>query len=137
MTPGWLLHDDTVSALLAGTPAGVRLHVLKLEHPQLGISALTQARLLDRLNWLEAIQTARLRALLDEFFRWVEVLPWDGAAARQLPRYQHSARTHGSQLSQHDLMLAAQAQAHALPLVSPNPGFDVLPDLRRESWANG
>jgi predicted nucleic acid-binding protein len=135
MTPAWLLHTTVARDLISGRQPALRAQLLRLEHPRLGLSVISQARLLESVARLPARQQPPMLELLEEFFRWVVVLPWDGSAASRYARLRvaHQAPQR-SGWSDHELMLAAHALALELPLVSGEPFFDQIQGLRRVSW---
>lgn len=137
MTPAWLLHTATARDLITGASPHLRAHLLALDVPRLGISVVTQAALLesvDRLAQEHGDRYTRVADVLDEFFRWVEILPWDQAAASRYVQCRGLVRRGELALGEHDLMLAAHALSAELPLVSADAAFDTVPGLRREDW---
>ena len=137
MTPAWLLHTTVARDLISGREPGLRAWVLKLEHPRLGLSVISQALLLESVARLPLSQQAGMMGLLQEFFRWMAILPWDGAAASHYARLRVESRlgqAPSSQTTDSELMLAAHALALDLPLVCADTRLDAIAGLQRVSW---
>ena len=64
----------------------------------------------------------------------MEVLPWDSAAAQQYSRIRAALEDRGEPMGNLDLMIAAQALALDLVLVSSDAVFRRVKGLKIEDW---
>jgi tRNA(fMet)-specific endonuclease VapC len=77
----------------------------------------------------------RLQAL-ERLFAPFLSLPFDDQAAQHYGDIRHRLELQGSLIGPNDLMIAAIGRAHALTLVSSDPGFRRVPGLTVEDWAH-
>jgi len=72
---------------------------------------------------------------VDRLLQTVVVLPFDQAAAREAGRILAWLESRGEMIGPYDILLAAQALASALTLVTANTGeFQRVPGLAVENW---
>ncbi len=75
------------------------------------------------------------RVVVEEFLLRVEVLVWDSAAARHYARLRATLEEHGEPMGNLDLMIAAQALAAGVILVTNDRVFRRVKGLRIEDWS--
>ena len=127
----YLLDTNTVSHALRGHPK-VLARMIAVPMASLGISVVTEGELLFGLA--RRAEAVRLRVLVEEFLRRVDVVPWDRECARCYGDLRASLNERGKSLASLDLMIAAQAQALDAALVSNDQAFSHCEDLPREDW---
>lgn len=128
----YLLDTNTVSHALRGHPK-VLARMTTVAMAGMCISAITEGELLFGLA--RRPDAARLHALVDEFLRRVDVLPWDRAAAGCYGNLRAALGSRGKALAPLDLLIAAQAQAIGAVLVSNDQVFAHCEGLVWEDWA--
>jgi tRNA(fMet)-specific endonuclease VapC len=82
-------------------------------------------------------QTAKLsenRRRSGQLVRHVRLWQFDAETARVYGAVFIELRRLGRALSQVDMMLAALARQHKLPVLTTDRDFEALPDLRTENW---
>jgi len=99
---------------------------------EVGISVITEAEL--RFGVARLPQATRLAAVVEEFLLRVEVLPWTSEAARRHAHLRAALEQHGEPMGNLDLMIAAQALAEGLILVSNDRVFRRVKGLKVEDW---
>jgi tRNA(fMet)-specific endonuclease VapC len=129
----YLLDTNTVSYVIKGNFPRVRERLLKVPISEVGISVITEAEL--RFGVARLPQAARLGTVVEEFLLRVEVLPWDSAAARHYARLRAALEEHGEPMGNLDLMIAAQALAAEVILVTNDRVFRRVKSLRVEDWS--
>jgi tRNA(fMet)-specific endonuclease VapC len=100
---------------------------------ELGTSVITEAELLFGLA--RRPEATKLKTVVGEFLLRVEVLPWDSAAARQYLRIRATLQDAGEPMGNLDLMIAAQALASDVVLVSSDTVFKRVKGLKIEDWS--
>jgi tRNA(fMet)-specific endonuclease VapC len=106
---------------------------LKIPVSEVGISVVTEAEL--RFGVARLPQAARLALAVEEFLLRVEVLPWNSAAARHYANLRTALEQHGEPMGNLDLMIAAQALAAGVILVSNDRVFRRVKGLTVEDWS--
>jgi tRNA(fMet)-specific endonuclease VapC len=130
----YLLDTDTVSYALRGV-GGVRERLLRQRPSEIAVSALAVAEL--RFG-AERKKSKRLHRLIDAFCGGVTVLPFDEPAATRFGVVGAALAAKGRPIGQIDTLIAAQALAGSLTLVTHNlRHFSRVPGLRCVSWAGG
>ena len=128
----YLLDTNTVSYIIKGNPR-VQKRLLRVAMAEVGISVITEAELLFGLA--RRPEATRLKAVVEEFLLRVDVLPWDSAAAHQYSRIRATLEGSGEPMGNLDLMIAAQALALDLVLVSSDAVFRRVKGLKIEDWS--
>ena len=72
----------------------------------------------------------KLRAIESE----LPVLPVDTATARHYATLRKALKTAGTPIPRHDLWISAQAAQHAVPVLSRDSHFDLVPGIQRVTW---
>ena len=129
----YLLDTNTVSYVIKGNFSQVRERLLKVPISEVGISVITEAELCFGVARLP--QAAKLGIVVEEFLRRVEILVWDWAAARADARLRATLEENGEPIGNLDLMIAAQAGAVGLILVSNDRVFRRVKGLKVEDWS--
>jgi tRNA(fMet)-specific endonuclease VapC len=129
----YLLDTNTVSYIIKGNRPRVRERLLRVAMAEIGISVITEAELLFGLA--RRPEAAKLKTVVDEFLLRVEVLSWDSEAAQQYARVRATLEDAGEPMGNLDLMIAAQALASGLVLVSSDAVFRRVKGLKVEDWS--
>jgi tRNA(fMet)-specific endonuclease VapC len=132
MPVGYLLDTNTVSYIIKGNPR-VQKRLLRVAMAEVGISVITEAELLFGLA--RRPDATKLKTVVEEFLLRVEVLPWDSGAAQQYSRIRAKLEGGGEPMGNLDLMIAAQALALDLVLVSSDAVFRRVKGLKIEDWS--
>src|SRR5580698_1057314 len=112
----YLLDTNTVSYIIKGNRPRVRERLLRVIMAEVGVSVITEAELLFGLA--RRPDATKLKTLVDEFLLRVEVLPWDSGASQQYATIRAALEDDGEPMGNLALMIAAQAAALDLILVS-------------------
>jgi tRNA(fMet)-specific endonuclease VapC len=128
-----LLDTNTVSYIIKGNRPRVRERLLRVAMAEVGISVITEAELLFGL--VRRPDATKLKTLVEEFLLRVEVLPWNSGAAQQYARIRATLEGNGEPMGNLDLMIAAQALALDLVLVSSDAVFRRVKGLKIEDWS--
>ena len=128
----YLLDTNTVSYIIKGNRPRVRERLLKVAMAEVGISVITEAELLFGLA--RRPDATKLKIVVEEFLLRVEVLPWNSEAAQQYSRIRAALESAGEPMGNLDLMIAAQALALDLVLVSSDAVFRRVKGLKIEDW---
>jgi tRNA(fMet)-specific endonuclease VapC len=129
----YLLDTNTVSYIIKGNRPRVRERLLGVPMAEVGISVITEAKLLFGLARRPA--ATKLRIVVEEFLLRVEVLAWGSDAAQQYATIRAALESGGEPIGNLDLMIAAQALASDLILVSSDAVFKRVKNLKIEDWS--
>jgi tRNA(fMet)-specific endonuclease VapC len=128
----YLLDTNTVSYIIKGNLPRVRERLLRVPMAEVGISVITEAELLFGLA--RRPEATKLRTVVEEFVLRMEVFPWDSKAAQQCSKIRATLEGGGEPMGNLDLMIAAQALASGLVLVSSDAVFRRVKGLKIEDW---
>ncbi|MGA8492112.1 MAG: type II toxin-antitoxin system VapC family toxin [Terriglobales bacterium] len=128
----YLLDTNTASYVIKGNFPRVREHLLKVPMAEVGISAVTEAEL--RFGVERKPEALRLKIAVEEFLLRVEVLPWDSDAAQQYAQVRADLERTGKPIGNLDPMIAAQALAAQVVLVTHDHMFRRVKRLQIEDW---
>jgi tRNA(fMet)-specific endonuclease VapC len=131
MAVRYLLDTNTASYAIKGS-VSVRQRLQKSAPAEVAISVITEAEL--RFGVLRLPAAKRLAFVVDEFLRFIDILPWDSAAAQEYAQLRASIEQEGRPMGNMDLMIAAQSLALELTLVSSDRVFRRVKDLNLEDW---
>ncbi len=129
----YLLDTNTVSYIIKGNRPRVRERLLRVEMAEVGISVITEAELLFGLA--RRPDATKLKTVVEEFLLRVDVLPWDSEAAQQYSIIRATLEGGGEPMGNLDLMIAAQALASDIVLVSSDTVFRRVKGLKIEDWS--
>jgi Predicted nucleic acid-binding protein, contains PIN domain len=132
MAVRYLLDINTASYIIKGNFPRVRERLLKVPMAEVGISVITEAEL--RFGVARRPEAISLKKVVEEFLLRVESLAWDSAAAREYARLRALLEKDGAPIGNLDLMIAAQAVAAAVVLVTRDHVFRRVKRLRVEDW---
>ena len=133
MPARYLLDTNTVSYIIKGNVPRVRERLLKVPTADVAISVITEAEL--RFGVLRHPDAKRLNIIVDEFLRFVEIKPWDSAAALGYAELRAALEHEGKPMGGLDMMIAAHALALGSVLVTSDRVFELLKGLKVEDWA--
>jgi len=128
----YLLDTNIASYVIKGEFPPLRDKLARVPISELGISVITEAELRFGVN--RKPEATRLKQAVDEFFRRVEILPWDSAAAQHYAELRGVLEDAGSPMANFDLMIAAQALAADVVLVTHDRVFHRVKQLKIEDW---
>jgi len=130
----YLLDTDICIYIINKKPAAVLKRVQSRQPGQIAISAITVAEL--EYGVARSRDPGRNRIALLEFLFPFTILDFDQKAAMEYGRIRSSLEARGRPVGPMDLLLAAQAKAHRLILVTNNEKeFARIDGLRIENWA--
>jgi tRNA(fMet)-specific endonuclease VapC len=129
--PEYMLDTDTVSFALRGQ-GQVASRILEHHPAALCISSITLAEL---RYGAELRGSQKLHRLIDTFVVSIAVLPLDASAGEAFGTVAANLTRRGVPIGPFDTLLAAQALALSLTLVTNNARhFDRVTGLRTENW---
>ena len=128
----YLLDTNTASYVIKGNFPRVRDHLLRVPMAEVGISVITEAEL--RFGVARLPAATRLKLAVEEFLIRVEILPWDSDAARQYADLRASMEAEGTPMGNLDMMIAAQALAGGVVLVTHDRVFRRVKGLKNVDW---
>jgi tRNA(fMet)-specific endonuclease VapC len=127
----YMLDTNTVSHLIKGQLTVAR-RVVAVPMASLCISSITAGELLFGLA--KRPDAKRLHAVVKEFLRCLDVLPWDGATAEHCATIRAVMEQQGKTLGPLDLLIAAHASDMAAVLVTNDRAFGRIAGLHVEDW---
>jgi tRNA(fMet)-specific endonuclease VapC len=133
MAVRYLLDTNTASYVIKGNFPRVRERLLKVPMAEVGISVVTEAEL--RFGVARRPEAATLQRVVEGFLLRVEVLPWNSEAAQQYARIRAALEKEGEPMGNLDLMIAAQALAAQVVLITHDRVFRRVRGLRVEDWS--
>jgi tRNA(fMet)-specific endonuclease VapC len=130
--PRYMLDADTVSYALRGQ-GQVAARLLEHQPSELCVSAITLAE----LNFgAEVRRSPRIRRAIRSFIKDVAVVPFDQGSAERFAVVAAALSTRGQPIGLYDTLVAAQALALGLTVVTNNTRhFNRVPGLAVENWA--
>lgn len=129
----YLLDTNTARYVIKGNVPGVRERLLQIPTSDVAISVVTEAELRFGVARLPAAK--HLPAVVEEFLKYIDIRPWDSAAARQYALLRAEAERRGRPVGNLDLMIAAHALALEAVLVTSDRVFRRVKGLKIEDWA--
>jgi tRNA(fMet)-specific endonuclease VapC len=129
----YFLDTNIASYVIKGNFPPVRERLLEIPMSEVGISVITEAEL--RFGVARLPQSAKLGRAVEEFLIRVEVLPWDSEAAQRYAQLRAALEEHGEPMGNLDLMIAAQALAEGVILVTNDRVFRRVRGLKVEDWS--
>lgn len=128
----YLLDTNTASYIIKGNMPNVRDHLRRVPISEVGISTVTEAEL--RFGVARMPQPSRLALAVEEFIIRLEILSWDSEAAKQYANLRAEMEKKGEPIGNLDMMIAAQALASDLTLVTHDRVFRRLSKLKILDW---
>jgi len=129
----YLLDTNIASYAIKGNFPHVRERLLKVPMSDIGISVITEAEL--RFGVARLPHAAKLGIAVEEFLLRVEVLTWDSEAAQRYAPLCATLEEQGEPMGNLDLMIAAQALAEGVILVTNDRVFRRVRGLKIEDWS--
>src|SRR5260370_32634658 len=129
----YLLDTNTASYVIKGNFPRVRERLLKVPMAEVGISVVTEAEL--RFGVARRPEAAALKRVVEEFLLRVEVMPWNSEAAQHYARIRAALEKEGEPMRNLDLMIAAQAVAAEVVLVTHDQVFRRVRGLEVGDWS--
>jgi tRNA(fMet)-specific endonuclease VapC len=127
----YMLDTNIVSYLIRSHPV-VTQRVVNLPMTCLCISSITAGELYFGLA--KRPNMKQLHGAVREFFRCVEVMPWDNAVAEHYGAMRVEMQQQGTSLTSNDLLIAAHALSIEAALVTNDSAFKQISGLRVEDW---
>lgn len=112
----------------------VREHLRRVSMAEIGISAVTEAEL--RFGIARISQPSRLALAVEEFILRLEVVPWDSEAAKQYAKLRADLEKKGEPIGNLDMLIAAQALASGVTLVTHDRAFKRIQRLKQVDWTS-
>jgi tRNA(fMet)-specific endonuclease VapC len=131
----YLLDTNTASYVIKGNFPRVRERLLRVPMSEVGISVVTEAEL--RFGVARRPAATTLKAVVEEFLLRVEALPWNSATAQHYANLRAALEKEGEPMGNLDLMIAAQAVAAGVVLVTHDHVFRRVKGLKVEDWSKG
>lgn len=133
MADAYLLDTCIVIAALKGEPGSLLNRLAGLATSRVHISALVRAELLFGAE--KSVHSARMRHGLENLIRHFNSLPFDDDDAIAYARIRAALERKGAAIGPMDMLIAAQAVARGLVLVTDNlREFKRVPGLHCENW---
>jgi tRNA(fMet)-specific endonuclease VapC len=131
----YLLDTNIAGYILNGKSSAARARFREAEDRVIcGVSVITEAEA--RYGCARRPGATRLREEVENFFRAVQIFPWDSAAARSYAQLRAQLQVMGRGLAQMDMLIAAHAHALGAILVTRDAAFAQLSEvLPIENWA--
>lgn len=136
MAASYLLDSNIIIAGIRGEPRALLNRLAGLAPSRLFLSSLVQAELLYGAE--KARHGAQARAALSVFVDGMAAAPFDDADAEAYGRIRAAMERKGASIGAMDMLIAAQAVARGLVLVTDNlREFRRVPGLHCENWLRG
>lgn len=132
MAVRYLLDTNTCSYIIKGNPPRVRERLLRVPMGEVGISVVTEAEL--RFGVARLRQRGNLALAVEEFLLRLEILPWNSDSAKEYAEIRATLEARGEPMGNFDMMIAAQALAAELVLVTSDKVFGRVKELKLENW---
>ena len=128
-----LLDTNICIYLIKNNPPEARQHFAKFKPGDVWVSAITGAEL--QYGVAKSAAKDKNAAALSAFLLPLEILPFDNVAAGAYGVIRSHLEQLGQTIGNLDMLIAAQAIAHKLTLVSNNlKEFERVPELVCENW---
>jgi tRNA(fMet)-specific endonuclease VapC len=133
MAVRYLLDTNTASYAIKGNLPRVRERLKEAALSEVAISVITESEL--RFGLLRLPGAKRLALVVEEFLRFIDIRPWDSAAAQNYAQLRTTIEREGRPMGNLDLMIVAHSLALGTTLVSSDRVFRRIKDLKLEDWA--
>lgn len=130
------LIDTSVAIALERQAEGLQVVQEQMGDDAVAMAAITASELLHGVHRADtALRRERRLRHVEDILDSVSVLPFDLETARIHSRIWADLASRGQLIGPHDLIIAATAIAHDLPIATLNPDhFERVEGLRVESW---
>ena len=128
----YLLDTNTASYIIKGNVPRVRERLLKVPMADVAISVVTEAEL--RFGAARKPEVKQLGTAVEEFLLRVESQAWDSDAAKHYASLRTALEREVEPMGNLDMMIAAQALAKQLVLVTHDRVFRRVKRLSIEDW---
>ncbi|NCB39023.1 MAG: type II toxin-antitoxin system VapC family toxin [Erysipelotrichia bacterium] len=129
----YLLDTNILIYLCKGTYPAIAEHIRTFGPGDVVISSITLAEL--EFGILKSAKPEKNRKHFQEFLLPFEILPFDAGAAVEYGAVRHYLEKSGSPIGPLDTLIAAQARAAGVCLVTNNEReFNRVPELKVENW---
>jgi len=129
----YLLDTNIVIYTMKNRPQQVKRH-FQQHHGRMGISTVTLGELVFGAEHSQQVE--RNLADIEAFAARLEVLPFDNKAAYHFGQIRAALYRAGRPIGPYDMMIAGQARASGLKLVTNNvKEFERVPGLLLEDWS--
>ena len=126
-----LLDTNAASYAINKKSAAMDRHLAKTPMAELGISAVTEGEL--RYGAARS-GSAPLQSTVEQFLLGVTIFPWDSEAAGRYGELRATLEREGRLMGSLDMMIAAQALALGLILITNDRAFGRIKRLKTEDW---
>ena len=132
----YLLDTNACIRYINGRAPRLRENFHSKAFSEIVVSSITKAEMY--FGSQKSNSPERSRAEQDEFFRHIDSLPFDDAAAEEYGSIRAYLESRGTPIGPHDMLLAAAARAKGLTVVTHNTReFNRIPGLNIEDWEVG
>jgi tRNA(fMet)-specific endonuclease VapC len=136
--PGYLLDTNILSDLVHHPRSGVAARQLALVRAHGGQDILTSIIAAAELRYGVAERgSVQLARQIETVLGVLDVLPCEAPADVIYGQLRNDLERRGQPMGGNDLLIAAQALAAQLTLVTDDRGFARIPELLRENWLAG
>jgi tRNA(fMet)-specific endonuclease VapC len=132
VTARYLLDTNVVSYSLKGSSAVLDRNLADVPPAEVAISVVTEAEL--RFGLARLPQASRWIGLVESLLLRVAILPWASDSAKEYARLRATLERAGKRMRNLDLMIASQALALGLTLVTLDQAFGRIETLKIEDW---
>jgi tRNA(fMet)-specific endonuclease VapC len=132
VTARYLLDTNVVSYSLKGSSAVLDRNLAGVPPAEVAISVVTEAEL--RFGLARLPQASRWIGLVESLLLRVAILPWASDSAKEYARLRATLERTGKRMRNLDLMIASQALALGLTLVTHDQAFGRIETLKIEDW---
>lgn len=129
----YMLDPDICSYLMKRSSPALMTRLQEVDVDVICISVVTESELLYGVEISPRRQQDE--AALSAFLHYVQVLPFDRAAAQEYARIRADLKNRGALIGANDLFIAAHAHSLGLTLITNNEQeFGRVRDLKWENW---
>jgi len=125
-----ILDTNAVSSLLAGRSENLNTVLKSATRHHLPLAVIAEYQ----FGVLSLLRPRRSQSLLRRLEAESIILCPDRATADHYALIRHELKLRGRPIPENDLWIAALARQHSLEIVSQDPHFDHVEDIRRISW---